>query len=143
MFVTRKRHKELKRRLADAEHEANYYTELYDDCNNQMLKLMDSVRAKDAEIERLNKANEELQHKVDILYQYYDIQKEPTQEQRTQIRIDMRVHELEMENIQLKNIINCNIKCLRNDLNFTRANMMSQICNMSQLYSTSLSNRCC
>ena len=134
MFVTRKRYKELKRRLADAEHEANYYTELYDDCNNQILKLKDSDRAKDAEIERLKKANEELQHKVDILYQYYDIQKDPTQEQRTQIRIDMRVHELEMENIQLKSIINYNTELLRNDLAFTRVNMMSQISNTPPLY---------
>lgn len=130
MFITRKRHKELKRRLADAEHEANYYTELYYDCNNQILKLKDFDQAKDAEIERLKKANEELQHKVDILYQYYDIQKDPTQEQRTQIRIDMRVHELEMENIQLKCIVHYNTELLRNDLAFTRVNMMSQFCNM-------------
>jgi uncharacterized protein YigA (DUF484 family) len=125
MFVTRKRHKELKRRLADAEHEANYYTELYDDCNNLVLKLKDADRAKDAEIERLKKANEELQHKVDILYQYYDIQKDPTQEQRTQIRIDMRVHELEMENIYLKSIVDADIRTLRSDLALANARMLA------------------
>ena len=38
-----------------------------------------------------------------MLYAYYDMDKEATQEIKTKIRIDMRVHELEMENLDLKN----------------------------------------
>lgn len=78
-------------------------------------------------VEDLQKKNDELQHKIDILYAYYDIQKEPTQEERTKIRLDLRVHELEMENLELRAAVNAQIGCLRNNLNLAMLSTANSI----------------
>lgn len=44
-----------------------------------------------------------LQSKIDILYEYYDMDEEPSQEIKTKIRINERIHDLELENIELRN----------------------------------------
>lgn len=44
-----------------------------------------------------------LQSKIDILHEYYDMDKEPSQEIKTKMRINERIHDLELENIELRN----------------------------------------
>ena len=91
MFIRKKEYEELKGKLESAKSDASHYKNMY----------------------------EELQHKIDILYAYYDINKDPTQEERTKIRLDLRVHDLEMENLELRAAVNMQIGYLRNELNRT------------------------
>ena len=46
---------------------------------------------------------QKLQSKIDILYEYYDMDEEPSQEIKTKMRINERIHDLELENIELRN----------------------------------------
>ena len=53
------------------------------------------IKERDDEIEKLKS-------KIDILYRYYDMDKEPTQEVKTAMRINDRIHDLELDNIELR-----------------------------------------
>ena len=64
--------------------------------NDVKQKYEKAIQNKDDEID-------ELKRKIDILYSYYDLDKEASQETKTKMRLDMRIHELEMENLDLKN----------------------------------------
>lgn len=67
-----------------------------DELNDIKQKYEKTIQSKDDEID-------ELKRKIDILYSYYDLDKEASQETKTKMRLDMRIHELEMENLDLKN----------------------------------------
>ena len=56
-----------------------------------------TIEDRDDTISALKKDIEKLKIERDILYKYYEIDKEPSQEVKTQMRIDMRVHDLELE----------------------------------------------
>lgn len=64
--------------------------------------LEDKVSIRDDNMAHLEKEIEKLEAERDKLYAYYDINKEPTQDIKTAVRIDKRVHELELENIELR-----------------------------------------
>lgn len=118
MFIKKKEYEELKEQLESAKSDASYYKNVYRDLKNNHKKIVNTeVEDQKKKVEELQKKNEELQHKIDILYAYYDIQKEPTQEERTKIRLDLRVHELEMENLELRAIVRANVGYLQNELN--------------------------
>lgn len=81
----------------------------------------EEIREKDALIESLNS-------KIDILHKYYDIDKEPTQEVKTAMRIDERIHDLELENIRLNSYISCLFSINQNQQNICqRYDMLSRI----------------
>ena len=130
MFIRKKEYKELKGKLESAKSDASYYEKMYDMYKNDYIKANIGVEEQNKKVEELQKKNEELQHKIDILFAYYDINKDPTQEERTKIRLDLRVHELEMENLELRASVDSNIKYLRNELN---AAMLSRVNSMCQV----------
>ena len=92
--------------------------------NNHVLK--DEVKQKQ---DRINK----LERERDILYQYYDLNKEPTQEIKTQMRINKRVYDLELENIRLNTALYSMTNAYTNYLNTQLCNLMTQsrMCNQS------------
>ncbi len=47
-----------------------------------------------------NEAMQKLADENEILKKYYDLDSEPTDEQKTKIRIDLRIHDLEMQLIE-------------------------------------------
>ena len=95
-----------------------------DELNDIKQKYEKAIQNKDDEID-------ELKRKIDILYSYYDLDKEASQETKTKMRLDMRIHELEMENLDLKN----QVRTYNNDwvLNaLQRAKQMNYIYNQQQ-----------
>ena len=125
MFIKKRAYEELKREKEDAVEDRDRYERMYNTQADNYLKERSEVEEQKKKVEDLQRKNEELQHKIDILYAYYDINKDPTQEERTKIRLDLRVHDLEMENIELRATVNANLIHLRNDLN--RAMMSNYI----------------
>lgn len=126
MFIRKKEYEELKGKLESAKSDENYYKKIYNMYKKDYAKENVEVENQKKKVEELQKKNEELQHKIDILYAHYDINKEPTQEERTKIRLDLRVHELEMENLELRATINANLIYLQNDLNRAMSNYIYQ-----------------
>ena len=125
MFIKKRAYEELKREKEDAIKDRDHYRDMTNTWENNYLNSHAEVEEQKKKVENLQRKNEELQHKIDILYAYYDINKDPTQEERTKIRLDLRVHDLEMENIELRATVNANLIHLRNDLN--RAMMSNYI----------------
>ena len=127
MFIRKKEYKELKGKLESAKGDASYYKNMYEVFENHYMKANTEIENQKKQVEELQKKNEELQHKIDILFAYYDINKDPTQEERTKIRLDLRVHELEMENLELRATVNAHIGYLRNEVNKAILNNMNYI----------------
>lgn len=127
MFIRKEEYKELKRKLESAESDASYYKKIYVMYKNDYMTANTEIENQKKKVEELQKKNEELQHKIDILFAYYDINKDPTQEERTKIRLDLRVHELEMENLELRAAVNAQIGYLKNKLNRARLSSLNSI----------------
>ena len=73
------------------------------------------LEKKDAEIEKLKR-------EIDILYKHFELDSEPSQEIKTAVRIDKRVHDLELENIELKSELR---RMRENEINICR-NLLDQ-----------------
>lgn len=131
MFIKKSEYEELKANLVSAQSDAQQYKKLYENYENLYMKENDRNKILDANNEKIKNQIEELQNKIDILYQYYRLDDEPTQEERTKMRIDMRVHELEMENLRLKSIADSYAASLERDLAFARRNA-NMLYNMNQ-----------
>lgn len=135
MFIRKREYEELKREKEYAVEDRDRYERMYNTQANNYLKERSEVEEQKKKVEDLQRKNEELQHKIDILYAYYDINKDPTQEERTKIRLDLRVHDLEMENLELRATVNANLIYLRNDLNRAMSNYIYQVpypyCNLN------------
>ena len=132
MFIKKKEYEELKREKSYAVEDRDRYERMYDRMADKCLKTTAETEEQKKKVEELQKKNDELQHKIDILYAYYDIQKDPTQEERTKIRLDLRVHELEMENLELRAIVRANVGYLQNELN--RLRIQNSICQVPWPY---------
>lgn len=103
LFGYKKRIKELENELTSEIEKRKYYQESYE-CEKQFRNAREEENQKyDKIVQRKDEEIEELKRKIDMLYAYYDMDKEATQEIKTKMRIDMRVHELEMEKLDLKN----------------------------------------
>lgn len=94
-----------------------------DELNDIKQKYEKTIQSKNDEID-------ELKRKIDILYSYYDLDKEASQETKTKMRIDMRIHELEMENLDLKNQVRTHNDWVLNTLQMARE--MNYIYNQRQ-----------
>lgn len=134
MFISKKKYDELKRKNKELKEEHKYavddrdhYKKMSETWENNYLKANSATEEQKRKVEELQKKNEELQHRIDILYAYYNVNGEPTQDERTKIRIDLRVHELEMENLELKAAVNAQIGYLRNELNRERLRGLNSI----------------
>lgn len=73
--------------------------------NEEIVKHINDKKEYDEEIARKDELIGELQMKIDLLHKYYNSDEEPSQEIKTKMRIDERVHDLELENIELRNYI--------------------------------------
>lgn len=127
MFIRREEYNQLKVKLESAKSNESYYKKIYDMYKNDYLEAHTEIENQKKKVEELQKKNDELQHKIDILYAYYDIQKEPTQEERTKIRLDLRVHELEMENLELRAAVNAQIGYLQAGIGYSILSTMNSI----------------
>lgn len=113
-----KENKKLKEQVNDLEFSIR--------ANKIMLDKMQREHAK--EIQEKNSLIESLNSKIDILHKYYDIDKEPTQEVKTAMRIDEKIHDLELENIRLNSYISCLSSINQNQQNICqRYDMLSRI----------------
>lgn len=134
MFIKKRAYEELKREKKYAVKDKDYYKNMSETWEHNYLQAHNRCENQKKKVEELQKKNEELQHKIDILYAYYDINKDPTQEERTKIRLDLRVHELEMENLELRASVNAQIRYLKNNLNQAMINSMNSICQVPYPY---------
>lgn len=64
--------------------------------NQQRMHIKEFDKLK-GEMEELAKKNQDLEEQNKIMRKYYELDKEPTDEEKIKIRIDLKIHELEME----------------------------------------------
>lgn len=145
-----------KRRIEKLEHEVHKMSENYAKLKEEKNA---EIERKISEISQLNASiiKEELQHEksiaeknreieslrmeLDILYKHFKLDEEPTQEVISQVRTDKRVHELEMENIELRRKVDWYIEAQRRELASAREDLMrSAMVYPSSLYSRILCN---
>lgn len=137
MFIRKKEYEELIREKSYAVQDRDHYKNMSETWENNYIKANIGIEEQKKKVEELQKKNEELQHKIDILYAYYDIQKDPTQEERTKIRLDLRVHELEMENLELRAAVNAQIGYLQAEIGRSLLSTRNSICQVPWPYCNS------
>ena len=86
----------------------------------EMDALYTSLADKDETIQKL-------QSKIDILYEYYDMDEEPSQEIKTKMRINERIHDLELENIELRNNVRMRDEVQKQALNYVLGQAHAQL----------------
>ena len=86
---------------AERESERKDYFDMVSKYDNYSKEMLDKNR----QITILEKKNEDLQARVDIMEKYYGLHEEPTTEEKIQIRIDLKIHDLELRNAELFNQI--------------------------------------
>lgn len=79
------------------------YFDLVSTFNNHAKEILD----KNNQITILEKKNKDLQERIDIMEKYYGLHEEPTTEEKIQIRIDLKIHDLELRNAELSNQLAC------------------------------------
>lgn len=104
----------LKRRLKDLNEQYERPNGLYSISRTMLNDKID-------EISKLNEKIEGLERERDMLYEYYDLNKEPSQEIKTLVRINERVRELELENIELRSSLKAYYMNNLNSLNHLSA----------------------
>lgn len=100
MFVKKSEYEALKEENKELKSDLN-------DKREEIYTLKNSSKTDDHWIEQLrskDKKIEDLQREIDILYKHFKLDEEPDQEIKTAVRIDKRVHDLEMENLRLHSI---------------------------------------
>lgn len=95
--------------------------------NEQQMSHERELKEKDHEIEKL-------ESELDILYRYYHLDQEPTQYEKTSVRIDKRVYELELENMELRMKVDNYISQLRSQLERDIAQTRLQGCGYGPYY---------
>lgn len=134
MFIRKKEYEALKKEKESAFRERDYYEGKSETWENNWLKTNSAYEEEKKKVEELQKRNDELQHKIDILFAYYRIDGEPTQEERTKIRLDLRVHELEMENLELRAAVNAQISYLQAEIGRSLLSTRNSICQVPWTY---------
>lgn len=132
--------KDLEERIRDLEEENASYKKENLALKNEINELK-SAKIEENEdniilrskIDERQKQIDNLERELDILYQYYELDKEPTQEIKTQVRINKRVYDLELENIRLNTALYSMTNAYTNYLNAQLCNLMTQnqMCNQS------------
>jgi len=89
----------LRKRTRDVE--ANLYSTMQE-VENLKGQIKDLKESHLKELSLKDKKIEQLQSEVDILHKHFKLDETPSQSIRTAVRIDERVHELEIENAELK-----------------------------------------
>ena len=104
----------LKERNSDLKAELKCKEKYIEQVNKEVNDKNEKIQNLEKENEKVKKERDAVVWENDILYQYYDLKKDPTQEQKTAVRINKRVHELEMENVelrqQLRNILDAQLR---------------------------------
>ena len=101
----------LERRLKDLDEQYERLNGLYSESTTMLNDKID-------EISKLNEKVEGLERERDMLYEYYDLNKEPSQEIKTLVRINERVRKLELENIELRSSLKAYYMSNLNALNY-------------------------
>lgn len=92
---------ELDKMNTEYESKRQDYFDVVSKYNNRSQEIID----KNDQITILEKKNKDLQERVDIMEKYYALHEEPTTEEKIQIRIDLKIHDLELRNAELFNQI--------------------------------------
>ena len=87
--------KELKQEVETHEKILQTYSNLTNDYSNTIEDLKKTIEKNVKEIENLNK-------ELDIYKEYYHVDREPTEEEQLKILTNLRIHDLEKENSDLK-----------------------------------------
>ena len=86
---------------AEYESERKDYLDAVSKCNDRSREIVDKTN----QIAILEKKNRDLQERIDIMEKYYGLHEEPTKEEKIQIRINLKIHDLELRNVELSNQI--------------------------------------
>ena len=97
--VIKKDNEYLRKRTRDVE--ANLYSTMQE-VENLKGQIKDLKELHLKELSLKDKKIEQLQSELDILHKHFKLDETPSQSTRTAVRIDERVHELEIENAELK-----------------------------------------
>jgi len=98
--ILRKENESLKKILRESDKKTTKrIAELKTELDNCRKARLDDCKRKDEEIEKLKRER-------DMLYRHFKLGSEPSQDVITAVRTDKRVHELELENIELKTRMN-------------------------------------
>ena len=99
-----KKYEELEKCYRGMRDQKNWdITELRSQLNAKEEKYKREIDALYTSLADKDETIQKLQSKIDILYEYYDMDEEPSQEIKTKMRINERIHDLELENIELRN----------------------------------------
>ena len=90
----------LKNEIDDLEKKIKDLNEKYYELANEYANGQAEIAKKSEEIKSKNETIEQLTDENDILKKYYHLDSEPTDEEKIKIRIDLKIHDLEMQLIQ-------------------------------------------
>ena len=78
------------------------YKNLYNSVYEEKCKLRDQINERDKEISKLEDKIEDMQGELDILNGHYKLDIAEDEESRLQVKRDVRVYRLELENMELR-----------------------------------------
>lgn len=132
--ILEERIERLYKTIEICERSSNNYLKRIDDLKATNDELNQRIKDLNDKLSELTITNDNLERERDILYQYYDLNKEPTQDVKTQMRINKRVYDLELENIRLNALLestkNSYVNFLQSSL--TYAQTMNPQCQITQ-----------
>jgi len=88
---------------------ANLYADYCKSINERMDKQRENIRDMEKlrkEIEAYKKQIKDLTDQNEIMRKYYELDKDPSDEEKIKIRIDLKIHDLEMQLYDLLNLYN-------------------------------------
>lgn len=96
---------DLAKMKSDYEITENDHYKQYNEAVRENCEKQKELIEKESEIKELSQKNMDLQSRIEIMEKYYGLHEEPTMEEKVQIRIDLKIHDLEQANIKLNNQI--------------------------------------
>ena len=75
---------------------------------DKILSLQKEINTLKEVKQKLTEEKDDMEMRIAIMSQYYDLNREPTDEEKMKIRLDLKVHELEMQNLKDRmDMLNC------------------------------------
>lgn len=111
-FLTNLARKILHKEIAELEEKAKRFEDRgielraeLEEVENRNSDLLKAIGKVDSEKMQVQKKLDEIQKENEILRQYYDLDKEPSDEIKTKIHIDLEVNRLKEENLKLTALV--------------------------------------
>ncbi len=75
---------------------------------DKILSMQKEINTLNEVKQKLTEEKDDMEMRIAIMSQYYDLNREPTDEEKMKIRLDLKVHELEMQNLRDRmDMLNC------------------------------------